>query len=75
MDETQGSSPFGIEAEELYNKCLFKQICVKELESELKHREIPIKLVDSFHIMTSKLRLDILVRSRASPSVQEELKN
>ena len=75
MDETQGSSPFGIEEEELYNKCLFKQVCVKELESELKQRDIQIKLVDSYHILTLRLRLDILVRSHASPSVQEELKS
>ena len=36
---------------------LLKYICVKELESELKQSDISIKIIDSFHNLTSKLRI------------------
>ena len=38
---------------------LLKYICVKELESELKQSDISIKIIDSFHTLTSKLRIHI----------------
>lgn len=65
----------GVEEEGVYSRCLFKQISVNELESELKNRNIIFLPADSYHILTLKLKLSILETSESLPSVRKDLED
>ena len=62
-----------IEEEEIFNKCLFKQISVHELKSEIVKRNISFSNSDSYHILTVKVKLDILEKSNVLPDVRRDL--
>ena len=64
---------FGIEEEGLYNRCLFSQISLNELENELKKRNIVFNSSDSCKMLTTKLKLHILNSSKVQPSVVKQL--
>ena len=66
-------SLFSVQEEGLYSRCLFKHISVNELESELKKRNITIYPSDSYHILTVKLKLNILETSDSLPDVRKDL--
>ena len=59
--------------EEIFNKCLFKQISVHELKSEIVKRNISFSNSDSYHILTVKVKLDILEKSNVHPDVRNDL--
>ena len=56
--------PFIID-EELYNKLLFKALSLQDLKLELKRRNIPCSVSDTYYILRLKLRLQILKDSNA----------
>ena len=75
MDTTVPPCLFGVQEEELYNKCLFKHISMKDLETELSQRDVLFYPSDSYHILTTKLKLAILEKSCAQSDVQREFRS
>ena len=73
--EATNSLVFGVAEEELFNKCLFKQISLTDLKNELNNRQLDCFQADSYHILTSKLKLHILEQCQAMPLVREDIKN
>ena len=49
--------------QEVYNKCLFRTVCISELKSEMYLRNVSYSPSDSFYILTLKLRREILLKS------------
>ena len=49
--------------QEVYNKCLFRTVCISELKSEMHLRNVTYSPSDSFYILTLKLRREILLKS------------
>ena len=54
--------------EDIYNKCLFKQITVHDLMTEIERRFIKYDKSESYHLLTLKLRAHILTESQAEES-------
>ena len=57
----------------LFNKCLFKVIPLYCLKSELKRKNITFSAVDSYHILTVKLRKKLLEESNADSALIKPL--
>ena len=59
--------------EELFNKCLFQQISLHELETELNRRNVKFSPTDTVQILISRVKLDILIKSDVLPAVRGTL--
>ena len=49
--------------QELYNKCLFRNVSYEEIKLEMSARQINFSPSDSYFILTLKLRREILQKS------------
>ena len=64
---------------ELYNKCLFRAISLKDLLNELERKKVEFTDTDSYLILTLKMRAKLLEESNADQSLiqplQDEIKS
>lgn len=58
---------------DLYNKCLFRTICVSELQTELTLRNDDFSPSDSYHILTLRLRKKILTAANVQSDIVLQL--